>query len=746
MNPPLPRDPKQRRFWHAAHGSAAALAIAQAARTHGGIVVAVTRDTQSAHALESDLRVFAGSAEADGQLDVLHLPDWETLPYDLFPPHPEIVSQRIAALYRLPTTLRGVLVVPVATLMQRLAPRSFIGGSSLILELHQTLDLGQEQRRLEAAGYRHVPQVQEPGDFAVRGALLDVFPMGSAEPYRIELFDREIDSIRTFDPETQRSAHKVEKVNLLPAREFPLTESAVKAFRNTLRERFPIDPRRCPLYQDLKEGTTPAGIEYYLPMFFERTETLFDYLDERTLFVLAENTLGAAESFWQQAQTRYDSRAHDIERPILPVAELYLPPDRLREQLNLKLRVEIVAPDSNEHAVDLRTQPAPLLPVNRRGEAPAYELKKFLDTYPGRVLIAADSAGRREALIDQLAQANLKPQVVASWREFLKSSLPNTIRRGGEKPSPPSSLGGENREGSALHHPGNPIAPSVSPHPSPLPINDADGGEGARRPLAYASPSRRSMTASHDRTAITVLTERQLFGERAKQSRRHKIAVRDPEAVLRDLSGACDRAPIVHADHGVGRYQGLIKLDVGRLQSGGAHGEFLCIDYAKGDKLYVPVAQLQLVSRYSGTAPELAPLHSLGGDAWEPAKRKAAQKVRDVAAELLALYAQREARPGHAFACDQSSANSSPRRFRSRNAGPDPGDRSGHCRPCLGQGDGPRRLRRRRLRQDRGRLRAAFVAAIAGKQVAVLVPTTLLRSSTTRISPTASPTGRCASR
>ncbi len=723
MHPPLPHDPKQRRFWHAPHGSATALVIAQAARAHGGIVVAVTRDTQSAHALESDLRVFTGSADADGQLDVLHLPDWETLPYDLFPPHPEIVSQRIAALYRLPTTRRGVLVVPVATLMQRLAPRSFIGGSSLILELRQTLDLGQEQRRLEAAGYRHVPQVQEPGDFAVRGALLDVFPMGSAEPYRIELFDREIDSIRTFDPETQRSAHKVEKVNLLPAREFPLTEGAVKAFRNTLRERFPIDPRRCPLYQDLKEGTTPAGIEYYLPLFFEHTETLFDYLDERTLFVLAENTLGAAESFWQQAQARYDSRAHDIERPILPVAELYLPPDRLREQLNLKLRVEIVAPDSNEHAVDLGTQPAPLLPINRRGEAPAEELKKFLDNYPGRVLIAADSAGRREALIDQLAQADLHPKVVASWQSFLS---PNPLaRHPGESRDPALSVAMEKLDDTRLLpralQADSVVRSGILPPQSGFRRNDESM---ARFCISVASLDDGFALAD---PSITVLTERQLFGERAKQSRRRRIAVRDPEAVLRDLSELAIGAPIVHADHGVGRYQGLIKLDVGRLPSGGAHGEFLCIDYAKGDKLYVPVAQLQLVSRYAGTAPELAPLHSLGGDAWERAKRKAAQKVRDVAAELLALYAQREARPGHAFAYDRILYEQFAATFPFEET-PDQIQAIEAVIADLASGKAMDRV----VCGDVGfgktevALRAAFVAAIAGKQVAVLVPTTLL--------------------
>ena len=666
LNPPLPDDPKRRRFWHAPHGSALALALACAARAHAGVVVAVARDTHAAHALEGDLRVFAGS-----DLDILHFPDWETLPYDLFPPHPEIVSQRIAALYRLPTTRRGVLVVPIATLMQRLSPRSFIGGSSLVLELKQRLDLADEQQRLQASGYRNVPQVQEPGDFAIRGALLDVFPMGSAEPYRIELFDREIDSIRTFDPETQRSLHKVEKVNLLPAREFPLTDESTKAFRNTLRERFPIDPRHCPIYQDLKEGTTPAGIEYYLPLFFDHTETLFDYLGDSALFVLAENALDAAESFWSQAQQRYDSRAHDIERPILPVTELYLPPDRLREQLNQRLRVEIAAKGTNEHVIDIGTQPAPVVPINRRGEAPAQELKDFVANYPGRVLIATDSAGRREALIEQLAQADLKPQVVASWHEFLK-------------PSSPSSLGGE----------GVKFCITIAP---------LDDG------FALTDP------------AITVLTDRQLFGERAQQTRRRKTAVRDPEAVLRDLSELSIGAPIVHTDHGVGRYQGLVKLDVG----GG--GEFLAIEYAKGDKLYVPVAQLHLVSRYSGTAPEMAPLHALGGDAWERAKRKAAQKVRDAAAELLALYAQRDARPGHAFVYDRALYEQFAAAFPFEET-PDQLQAIESVIADLASGKAMDRV----VCGDVGfgktevALRAAFVAASAGKQVAVLVPTTLL--------------------
>ncbi|MHB1273095.1 MAG: transcription-repair coupling factor family protein, partial [Rhodanobacter sp.] len=411
-HPPLPTTPRQRRYWTPPHGSARALLIAEAARTHTGLLVAVTRDTQRAQALETELKIYAGS------LPVLHFPDWETLPYDVFSPLSEIVSQRIATLYQLPGVKRGVLVVPVATLMQRIAPRSHITGSSLMLAKGQKLDLAHEKRRLESSGYRNVPQVAEPGDFAVRGALLDIFPMGTAEPYRIELFDDEVDSIRSFDPETQRSQQQVDKVELLPAREFPLTDEAAKTFRGNLRERFPIDVRRCTLYQDMKEGVTPGGIEYYLPLFFEQTATLFDYLADDALFVMGEGAVDAAEQFWTQTAERYEQRAHDIERPVLPPAELYLTPEQWREQLNRRLRIEVVDP-GHPHAVSVGTQPAPELPLNRKGEEPGTALRHFLAGYTGRVLIAADSAGRREALIETLAGAGMKPENVESWQAFL---------------------------------------------------------------------------------------------------------------------------------------------------------------------------------------------------------------------------------------------------------------------------------------------------------------------------------------
>jgi len=689
--PSLPTTPKQRRFWTPPHGSSRALLVAETARAHTGLVVAVTRDTQRARALEDELRVFAGT------LPVLHFPDWETLPYDVFSPHPDIVSQRIATLYQLPAMQRGVLVVPVATLMQRIAPRSHITGAGLVLDKGQKLDLAHEQRRLEASGYRHVPQVAEPGDFAVRGALIDIFPMGSDAPYRIELFDDEVESIRSFDPETQRSQQQVERIELLPAREFPLTEASAKTFRTNLRERFPIDVRRCPLYQDMKEGVTPGGIEYYLPLFFEQTATLFDYLADDALFVLGENAGEAADQFWAQTLERYDQRAHDIERPVLPPAELYLPPEQWRAQLNKRLRVEVVEP-GHAHAVDTGTQPAPELPLNRKGEEPGTSLRHFLASYPGRVLIAADSAGRREALIETLAAAGLKPEAVESWQSFL---LP--LQAGG------------GREGVA---PAGAEATSKAPLPSP----PLQAGEGAKFAITIAGLEQGFALT---KPAIAVLTERELYGERVRSERdrkRRRGTARDPDSIIRDLTELTIGAPIVHVDHGVGRYQGLLSMDVG-----GMDGEFLVIEYAKGDKLYVPVAQLGLVSRYSGTAPELAPLHSLGGDAWERARKKAAEKVRDVAAELLAIYAQREARGGESLPIDRQLVEEFGRAFPFEETP----DQESAIEAVLNDLAAPRAMDRV-ICGDVGfgktevALRAAFAAATAGRQVAVLVPTTLL--------------------
>ncbi len=662
--PPLPRSGQLRAWWRApASPTALAWYIARAADVHDGPLLVIARDNHGANQIESDLRTLLGTAS---DLPVVAFPDWETLPYDAFSPHPDIISQRLAALHQLPTLRRGIVVVPVQTLLQQLAPLKYIIGGSFDLKVGQRLDLDAEKRRLEAAAYRNVPQVMDPGDFAVRGGLLDVFPMGADAPLRIELLDEDIDSIRAFDPESQRSLDKVDAVRMLPGREVPLDELSVSRVLATLRERFDVDTRRSALYQDLKAGLAPAGVEYYLPLFFDQTATLFDYLQPNALPVVAPGVGEAAASFWAQTQNRYEQRRHDVERPLLAPTELYLSPEALNAHLNTVPRVEVWSADHPriDDAAPLGDQPLPPLPVAAR-DAPAGEaLKSFIGHYPGRVLIAADSPGRREALLEVLQAAALKPPVIADLPAFLADDAQR-------------------------------FAITVAP------LEDG---------FALDAP------------ALAVLTERQLFPERAGQTRRTRRAGREPEAIIRDLGELTEGAPIVHEDHGVGRYRGLIVLD-----AGGMPGEFLEIEYAKGDRLYVPVAQLHLISRYSGASPETAPLHSLGGEQWTKAKRRAAEKVRDVAAELLEIQARRRARAGLALHVDRAMYEPFAAGFPFEEtpdqiaaieatlrdlASSQPMDRV----VCGDVGFGKTEVA----------VRAAFAAASAGKQVAVLVPTTLL--------------------
>ncbi|MGN6514081.1 MAG: transcription-repair coupling factor, partial [Lysobacteraceae bacterium] len=659
-------------------------------------MLVVTKDNQGAQQMESDLRtLLARDVQPSADVPMLqrrpwppivHFPDWETLPYDRFSPHPDIVSQRLAALHRMPTLQRGIVVVPVQTLLQRLAPVQHVVGGSFDLQVGQRLDMDAEKRRLEAAGYRNVPQVLDPGDFAVRGGLLDVYPMGAEQPFRVELLDDEIDTIRVFDPESQRSLEKIERVHLLPGRELPLDDAALQRALDALRDRFDIDTRRSGLYQDLKAGAAPAGIEYYLPLFFERTSTLFDYLGANVLPVLCEGVLEAAEQFWTGTGERYEQRRHDVERPLLPPAELYLSPDALRERLNQGQRVEVCGEGhpQRERAAALGDQPAPVLPLAAREHAPADALKSFLGSYPGRVLVAADTAGRREALLELLRAAGLQPDVLPDWSAFF-----------------------------------------------PLPPAEADGGKSASVP-ADAAPAALATFAiavapledgfALTAPAIAVLTERQLFPERAAQPRRRKRAGREPEAIIRDLGELREGAPIVHEDHGVGRYRGLVTLDVG-----GMPGEFLDIEYAKGDRLYVPVSQLHLINRYSGASDETAPLHSLGGEQWTKAKRKAAEKVRDVAAELLEIQAKRHARAGLAIDVDRATYEP----FAAAFPFEETPDQHASIEAVLRDLQSSQPMDRV-LCGDVGfgktevAVRAAFATAIAGKQVAVLVPTTLL--------------------
>ncbi|MCL1634087.1 transcription-repair coupling factor [Luteimonas sp. SX5] len=701
--PPLPKTGQQRAWWRApASASALAWAVSRAAQAHDGPLLAIARDNHNAHQLESDLRTLLGE---DAALPVIPFPDWETLPYDQFGPHPDIVSQRLAALHRLPALKRGIVVVPVQTLMQRLPPLRYVVGNTFDVRVGQKLDLDTEKRRLESAGYRNVPQVLDPGDFAVRGGLLDVYPMGADEPYRVELFDDAIDSIRAFDPESQRSLEKTQAVQLLPGREIPLDDESAQRAMDALRERFDIDTRRSALYQDLKAGLAPAGIEYYLPLFFDKTATLFDYLGANALPVIVDGSNEAAEHFWRQTGERYEQRRHDIERPLLAPDQLYLPPDSLRERLNRFECVEVCGPEHarREQSSPLGDQPAPDMPIAIRDAEPADSLKTFLATYPGRVLIAADTAGRREALLEVLQAAGLSPDVLPDFQAFAFPSP--TGRRWREAPD----------EGSEKPQASKPATPPRTLTPTPLPE-----GEGLARFAIAVAPLDNGFALDDPRIAI--LTERQLFPERAAQPRRRKRAGREPEAIIRDLGELSEGAPIVHEDHGVGRYRGLVTLE-----AGGLAGEYLDIEYAKGDRLYVPVAQLHLVSRYSGASAETAPLHSLGGEAWTKAKKRAAEKVRDVAAELLDIQAKRQARAGLALPLDRAMYEPFAATFPFEET-PDqhaaieavirdlsssqPMDRV----VCGDVGFGKTEVA----------VRAAFVAAAAGKQVAVLVPTTLL--------------------
>jgi transcription-repair coupling factor (superfamily II helicase) len=673
----LPK-PGQSRAWWRMPASASALAwtLARLARSHDAPLLAVARDNQSAHQLEQDLRTLIGRDEA---VPVLHFPDWETLPYDQFSPHPDIVSQRLAALHRLPSLRRGVVVVPVQTLMQRLAPLSHLVGGSFDVKVGQRMDMDAEKRRLEGAGYRNVPQVFDPGDFAVRGGLLDIYPMGAEEPYRIELLDDEIETIRAFDPESQRSLEKYASVELLPGREVPIEGDALRRAVDTLRDRFDIDTRRSGLFQDLKAGLTPAGIEYYLPLFFERTATLFDYLAADALPVLGDGAQDAADHFWRSTVERYEQRRHDIERPLLPPDELYLPPDALRESLNRVRRIELCGETHprRDDALAIGVQPAPDLPLMAKDAEPAAALKSFLSSYPGRVLVAPDSAGRREALLDTVRASGLMPQVVADFSAFHDHACRD------------AAAGSER------------LFVAVAP------LDNGFGVDG---------------TAEDGALPWIVVTERQLFPERASQPRRRKRAGREPEAIIRDLGELSEGAPVVHEDHGVGRYRGLVTLE-----AGGQTGEYLDIEYAKGDRLYVPVTQLHLVSRYSGASPETAPLHSLGGEAWSKAKKKAAEKVRDVAAELLEIQAKRHARAGLALDVDRGIYEP----FAATFPFEETPDQLASIEAVLRDLSSSRPMDRV-VCGDVGfgktevAVRAAFAAAIAGKQVAVLVPTTLL--------------------
>ncbi|MEL6749718.1 MAG: transcription-repair coupling factor, partial [Pseudomonadota bacterium] len=656
FSPLLPDRNRPSVTWGAAQGTLLHLALAQTAQHHPGPVLLVTADVQHAGQIAAELRFFAPD-----DLPIIHFPDWETLPYDVFSPLPELVSERLLTLHRLRGLQRGIVVVPVATLMQRILPPGFLDAHSLVLQTGQTLDFDVFRRRLEQAGYQAVAQVMTHGEFAVRGSLIDLFPMGCATPLRLDLLDDELDSIRTFDPETQRTEQKIDQITLLPAREFPLDKEAISRFRAAWRETFAGDPQRSLIYRDVSEQQLPGGIEYYLPLFHHETATLLDYLPAQTLVSYPQSVSEDAQAYFAQVDARYQQRCADIERPLLKPDALYLAAAELQDGFGPFLQLQYQA-QSIERDQNFASKKLPALELQSRADEPTTALRLFLADQPGRVLFVAETAGRREALLETLQQAQVRPHLVANWAEFLTQDAPHCL--------------------------------TVAP---------------LEQGLWLADPG------------IVLIPEALLLGERVRQRRRQRKGP-DADLVIRNLAELQMGSPVVHEAHGVGRYQGLQVLDVGEVTT-----EFLMLEYAQSDKLYVPVADLHLISRYTGASPDSAPLHRLGSNQWERAKRKAAQRVHDVAAELLDIYAQREARVGQAlpepgteyqqFAAafefeetpDQAKAIQA---VQADMTATRPMDRV----VCGDVGFGKTEVA----------MRAAFLAVNSGKQVAVLVPTTLL--------------------
>jgi transcription-repair coupling factor (superfamily II helicase) len=651
------------------HGSADALLLAQLARARRPLAVftAAAGDAQ---------RLLEEVAYFDPSLRVYLLPDWETLPYDQLSPHQDLVSERLATLHQMMRRAFDAVIVPVTTALCRLTPLEYLAGRSFFFKQGERLPPEELRSQLVTAGYTHVTQVVAPGEYCVRGGLIDIFPTGSALPYRIELDDEVVESIRSFDADTQRSIYKVGEVRLLPAREFPLDEEGQTRFRRNFREKFEGDPSRSRVYKDVSGGVPSPGIEYYLPLFFDRTALLTDYLPPETLACVQPGLQQSIEQFWSDTHARYALLRGDLAQPVLAPHDLFQTADEFFGSLKPYARVELntasSAPAGENYSpspvpyppAEAATEPLPSLAVDRRAEDPLHRLRGFRTAFAGQVLVLAESAGRRETLLDYLTEHGMPPAVIPSFAELSAAAGPFLLSTG--------------------------------------PVH---AGFIDREPLR------------------AIVTENELYAHHARPRREREGAVRaSPEGMLRDLSEVKIGDPVVHETHGIGRYVGLVTMNLGEGDT-----EFLMLEYAGSDKLYVPVSALHLISRYSGGPPEAAPLHQLGSGQWDKAKKKAARQVRDTAAELLALYAQRAAREGHAFNVRSHDYEA----FADGFPFEETPDQEAAIKATLADLTSGRPMDRL-VCGDVGfgktevALRAAFVAVADGKQVAVLVPTTLL--------------------
>jgi transcription-repair coupling factor (superfamily II helicase) len=637
----------------------------QAALDRNSPVLVICHNAQTAASLSDEIRFYGNKTD----LPALQFPDWECLPYDAFSPHPDLVSERLATLNALPALKRGIVLADTGTLLHRLPPTTYVAGQSFLLDTGSKLDIEQLRGQLARAAYRHVSQVMEPGEFAIRGGIVDLFPVGSQTPFRLDLFGDQIESIREFDPQSQRSGKPLTRVRLLPAREFPLTEDGIQHFRASFRSRFEGDPQKVALYRDVSQGFAPPGIEYYLPLFFDSLACLFDYLPAESLLILDGGIDDSARRFVHDASERYAVLRHDRDRPRLPPDELFLSLSAFQEYVSRFARVRMHDLDDTGLPSDLSRvvefdAPAPAsFPIDAHSPSPYRPLLEHLRSATSRTLIVAESAGHRETLHALLADNGLSFDDVGGWRDFLV---------------------GETRLG-----------------------------------LTAAALDRGLVL--HD-PAIEVITESQLYGERAAQRRRRSQLARDPESILKSLAELRPGDAIVHEEHGIGRYLGLQTLDVGDGPT-----EFLTLEYAGGDKLYVPVTSLHLVSRYTGSDPEHAPLHKLGGEAWEKARRRAMEKAHDAAVELLEIQAVRAARAGHAF----RNRDARYQLFADTFPFEETPDQAKAIEEVLADMESAKPMDRL-VCGDVGfgktevAMRAAFLAVQDGSQVAVLTPTTLL--------------------
>ena len=671
-------------------GSSDALALAQYAGKNTPLAV-IAANAQEAQRLVEEIPFF------DPKLRVHLLPDWETLPYDHFSPHQDLISERLATLHHVRSQSCDVLVVPVTTALYPLPPVEYLVAFTFFLKRGEKLDLAKLREQMTFAGYSHVQQVLSPGEYCVRGGIIDLFAMGSVLPYRIDLFDDEIETIATFDVDTQRSLYPVPEIRLLPAREFPLDEAGQSRFRQSFRVRFEGDPSRSHIYKNVSKGNAPAGIEYYLPLFFEHTATLFDYLPENTTLCLHHDVNEAIATFGKETASRYNLLRGDPQRPLLEPKELFLDAERFFIRLKDFARVDISPSSSPDSTLGARascppagetpalqkgtpcpTAPLPDIAVNRRAEIPTQAFQNFLQGYDGRVLLLADSLGRREIMSGYLNEYGLSPALCENYAQFLIS-----------------------RDKFMLG-----IAPVQN--------GFIMLGTRASRPPAGETPALQD--------GIAIVTETELYAAQPRSRAARAAKKSNVEHMLRDLSELKTGDPVVHEQHGIARYAGLINLDLGE-----GEGEFLLLEYAGNDRLYVPVAQLHVISRYSGGAPETAPLHKLGTAAWDKAKRRAMQQVRDTAAELLNLYAQRATRKGHAFKLSPHDYEA----FAADFGFEETPDQAAAIEAVISDLQSSKPMDRL-ICGDVGfgktevALRAAFVAAMDGKQVAVLVPTTLL--------------------